>query len=369
MRTLVVSDLHLGTRSGTDVLRRPVALQALLGALEGIDRLILLGDVLELRQSTMREAMAAAEPVMRALGERLGPQGQVVIVPGNHDHRLLAPWFEARGRDAPPDPLKLEERPGADASPALTTLAQWLKPATTDVAYPGLWLRDDVYATHGHYLDRHTTLPTFERIGAGIMGRLVGALPEHATPDDYEAALAPLYAWMDTMAERAPAESAPTRGSVGVWSLLTGDGHRPLRGRILVGMLPIGISTLNRLGLGPVKADLSPREVWSAGVRAMSQAVERMNIEAEHVIFGHTHRSGPLAQDDSLEWTFTGGGRLINSGCWVYEPAFLSRGRSSPFWPGAAVALEDDDTAPPRVIRLLGDVDPDELRAPERPPE
>ncbi len=317
----------------------------------------------------MRDAMAAAEPVMRALGAALGAGGQVVIVPGNHDHRLLAPWFEQRGRDAPPPPLALEEHPGPDASPALRTLAQWLAPATTDVAYPGLRLRDDVYATHGHYLDRHTTLPTFERIGAGIMGRLVGALPDSATPDDYEAALAPLYAWMDTLAERAPETRGATRGSVGAWSLLTGDGHRPLRGRILLGMLPIGISTLNAIGLGPVKADLSPREVWSAGVRAMSHVAERMAIDADHVIFGHTHRAGPFAQDDSLEWTFAGGGKLINSGCWVYEPAFLSRGRSSPFWPGAAVEL-DDSAAPPRVVRLLGDADPDALSAPDQdPPE
>jgi calcineurin-like phosphoesterase family protein len=369
MRTLVVSDLHLGTRSGADVLRRPVGLQALVGALDGVDRLVLLGDVLELRQSPLRDAMAAAQPVMRALGAALGAGAEVVIVAGNHDHRLIGPWLDARGRDTPPAPLELEQRPGTDASPALAQLAAWLAPATVDVAYPGLWLRDDVYATHGHYLDRHTTLPTFERIGAGIMGRLVGAVPEPATPDDYEAALAPLYAWMDSLAERAPADrGAATQGSVGIWSLLTGDGHRPLRGRLLLGMLPIGIGTLNRLGLGPVKSDLSAHEVWSAGVRAMAQTVDRLAIEAEHVIFGHTHRCGPFPQDDSLEWTFTGGGRLINSGCWVYEPAFLSRGRSSPFWPGAAVQLDDesDPPTPPRVVRLLGDVDPDALRAPDR---
>lgn len=364
MRTLVVSDLHLGTRSGADVLRRPVALDALVGALDGVDRLVLLGDVLELRQSPLRDAMAAAQPVLEALGAALGAGAQVVVVAGNHDHRLIAPWLDERGHDAAPPPLTLEQHPGVDASPTLAQLAAWLAPAQVDVAYPGLWLRDDVYATHGHYLDRHTTLPTFERISAGIMGRLVGAVPQDATPDDYEAALAPLYAWMHVMAERAPTERRPpTQGSVGIWSLLTGDGHRPLRGRLLLGMLPIGIGTLNRLGLGPVRSDLSAREVWSAGVRAMSLTAERLAIEAEHVIFGHTHRSGPFAQDDSLEWTFAGGGRLVNSGCWVYEPAFLSRGRSSPFWPGAAVEL--DDHGPPRVVRLLGEVDPDALRAPD----
>ncbi len=45
MRTLVVSDLHLGSRSEADVLRDPAARDALLRELEGADRLVILGDV------------------------------------------------------------------------------------------------------------------------------------------------------------------------------------------------------------------------------------------------------------------------------------------------------------------------------------
>ncbi len=48
VRTLVISDLHLGNRGGNDVLRRPAALAALLEALADIDRLVLLGDLAEL---------------------------------------------------------------------------------------------------------------------------------------------------------------------------------------------------------------------------------------------------------------------------------------------------------------------------------
>ena len=48
VRTLIVSDLHLGLRSGVEVLRRPEPLARLLQALDGVDRLVLLGDVLEL---------------------------------------------------------------------------------------------------------------------------------------------------------------------------------------------------------------------------------------------------------------------------------------------------------------------------------
>ena len=94
MRTLVISDLHLGARNDVDVLRRPAAQQALLGALDGVDRLVVLGDLLELRHGPMHEALEAARPVLKAIGETLGPDGEVVLVPGNHDFRLISPWLD-----------------------------------------------------------------------------------------------------------------------------------------------------------------------------------------------------------------------------------------------------------------------------------
>jgi len=57
VRTLVISDLHLGSRNGVDVLRRPAAQRALVEALEGVDRLVILGDLLELRHGPMRDAL------------------------------------------------------------------------------------------------------------------------------------------------------------------------------------------------------------------------------------------------------------------------------------------------------------------------
>ena len=366
MRTLVVSDLHLGARTGVDVLRRPVARGVLLERLDGVERLVLLGDTLELRHGPLREALAAARPVLEAVGAALG-DAEVVLVAGNHDHRLIAPWLEARGDVGPPPALGLEEHAGVDATPAIAEIARMLGPARLDVAYPGVWLADGVYATHGHYLDRHTTVPTFERLGAGIMGRLVGAVPEdEAQPDDYEAALAPLYAWMHAMAERSGSgkRRPPSSASAEAWRVLGGDGHRPLRGRLLAGILPLGISGVNRLGLGPVRADFSADELRRAGVLAMSEVVARLGIDARHVLFGHTHRAGPFANDDSLEWSVRGGGRLTNTGCWVYEALFLQRGRSSPYWPGSVVELRA--SGPPILSRLLTEVDPDALKAPDR---
>ena len=78
MRTLVVSDLHLGARTGVDLLRRAPVRARLLERLDGVDRLVLLGDTIELRHGPPREALAAAEPALRAIGAAM--RGGVVVL-------------------------------------------------------------------------------------------------------------------------------------------------------------------------------------------------------------------------------------------------------------------------------------------------
>ena len=354
MRTLVVSDLHLGARTGVDVLRRPAALGALCERLDGVERLVILGDLLELRDGPARDVVHAAAPVLEAIGRALG-DAEVLLVPGNHDHALVEPWLDARGHEGRPPPLGLEERAGPHASPATRRIAELLGPAALDVAYPGVWLRDDVYATHGHYLDRHITIPTLERLGAGVLGRVLRMPPESTTrPDDYELVLAPLYALLDAVAARAAdgRGAAPTGVSARAWRLLSSDGPRPWRGRLLAGVLPVGIGALNRAGLGPVRAELSGVELRRAGLRAMADVVRHLGIGARHVVFGHTHRAGPLPGDDRVEWEAPGGPRLVNSGCWVYEEMYLGLGEGrGPYWPGGAVLLDGD--AEPQHVRVL----------------
>jgi hypothetical protein len=354
VRTLVVSDLHLGARTGVDVLRRPAARAAVLERLDGVDRLVLLGDTLELRHGPVREALAAAEPVLAAIGNAMAG-GEVVLVAGNHDHRLLAPWLEGRGDGGRLPPLGLEERPGPDATPATAAVAALLAPAHVDVAYPGVWLADGVYATHGHYVDRHSTVPSFERLAAGALGRVLNDRVEDITrPDDYEIVLAPLYALLDAIAARAPDGRGPSHAnaSTRAWRALAGDG-RPLRRTLLAGAFPLGVRALNRAGIGPFRADLSGPELRRAGLRAMVEVVARLRIDARHVVFGHTHRAGPLAEDDVADWALPGGGRLHNSGSWVLERAWTRDGAASPYWPGGAVELGDDGI--PRHVRVLED--------------
>src|SRR3954454_11948217 len=106
MRTLVVSDLHLGGRTGVDVLRRsPEARAALAAQLAQTDRLVLLGDTLELRHGPAREALAAARPGLEEVAAARRGGAEVLLVPCNHAHALAGPWLDHRVR-----PLALETR-------------------------------------------------------------------------------------------------------------------------------------------------------------------------------------------------------------------------------------------------------------------
>lgn len=89
MSTLVLSDLHLGFRLRHDVLTHPEPLHRLLEALEGIERLVLLGDVVELLEKPAERAMGVAEPILRLIGATLGADREVIFVPGNHDRHLV----------------------------------------------------------------------------------------------------------------------------------------------------------------------------------------------------------------------------------------------------------------------------------------
>jgi len=368
VRTLVISDLHLGSRNEVDVLRRPAAQRALLDALEGVDRLVILGDLLELRHGPFHAALEPARPVLRAIGERLGPDGEVVLVPGNHDFRLISPWLEWRSRNGP-EPLGLQERAGPKASTGTRAIARLLQPASLDVVYPGIWLDDGVYATHGHYLDRHQTVPSFERLGAGTLARLLRAPATAAgSPDDYELVLAPMYALIDAVAARVGdgRAAAPANVSARAWRTLAGETPRAWRAKALATAFPVGVGTLNRIGIGPLKADLSGAELRRAALRAMGEVVARLRIDARHIVFGHTHRAGPLPGDDAFEWRLAGGAAMLNTGCWVYESMYVDRDWGSPYWPGGAAELEDGGD--PRFVRLLDGVDADELSPPVRGP-
>ena len=108
-------------------------------ALRDVDRLVLLGDVLELRHRPPRYAMAAARPFFEELGQVLAGR-EIVVSAGNHDHLLVESWLLERALQAP-EPLprcrsemisvRIATRAGALAQlrPALPKAASSDRPA------------------------------------------------------------------------------------------------------------------------------------------------------------------------------------------------------------------------------------------------
>jgi hypothetical protein len=337
-----------------DVLRRPKARDSLLAAVSAVDRLVLLGDTLEFRHGPLRDVLGVAEPILRELGQALGPGGEVVVVFGNHDHLLLRAWLARRAGAGATPPLGLETAVDWREGEPLAEIASWLAPAGVRAAYPGAWLRDDVYAIHGHYGDRHNTVPILERLGAGVMARLVNE-PEGGprSAEDYELTLSPMYAWIDTVAETGGVRG---RGGgslqVRAWHALQQPGGRTVRGAGVSVAFAGMVAVLNRAGLGPLGADVSAPALRRGGLHGIGEVLERLGVTARYAIFGHTHRAGPLPADDELEWRTGGGTSLLNTGSWVHDRNWIGDSTSeSPYRPGFSVLLSDD--RPPRLVNLL----------------
>ncbi|MDQ6730480.1 MAG: metallophosphoesterase [Actinomycetota bacterium] len=323
MRTLVISDLHLGNRGHRDVLRQDIALRRLLAALDDVQRLVLLGDVLEFHGRHAERALTIAEPTLREIGARMGGK-EIVLLPGNHDHDLIGRWIRARG-----DALGLADAVPSDASPALARVVAALSPATVRVSYPGVWLQDGIYAIHGQYADRHL----HPQSATGLLRR---ETPRPMTPARYE--------------RRAP-RRVRRRRSGSVRSAL-GRARRQVRAVILF-ELP---SLLLRPRLAPLIATGLDVQMRRSALPAFARVITGLGIQADWVLFGHVHRLGPCDGDNPRLWRVAGNGaQIINTGSWQYETLLAGQGEPPhPYWPGGAVLLEPG--RPPRVLGLLDDL-------------
>lgn len=332
VRTLIVSDLHLGSPRLHDILRRREPRVRLFEAAERADRLVLLGDTVELLDMPPRAALNVARPVLDGLAAAMSGR-EVVVVAGNHDRALVEPWIADHRR-----PLSLEQAVPPTASAPLEALLELLARANPRAAYPGVWVRPDVYATHGHYLDAHLNLPPPLDLALPPTAHPMGAVPSgdgNATPDDYERAIAGPY--------RAIAIHAAARFTL------------PRRGRGSPGGRAAELAGLVGSRLRGTGEGIGPRLIafkLLRGLEAMGEVVTRLGIGAEHVVFGHIHRAGPLGADDPGRWSATSGPRLHNPGSWLHSPLMLGRRRpANPYWPGACI--EVDERSAPRLVRLL----------------
>ena len=260
-----------------DVLRRgPSRARRCWRALAGFDRLVLLGDTLELRHGPLRDALAAAEPVLRELagGARRGRRGRDRARATTTTRCCAA--GSSGGRRARPAPLGLGVR-----GRLATSGSRWrrwraaLAPARVRVdAIPGVWLRDDVYATHGHYGDRHNTVPILERLGAGLMVR-VGRRARRrsgARRGLRGGARADVRLDRRGRAERRPARPRRRRASrsrPGARSRRRGRPRGASAAAAWRSAFPAAVAALNRAGLGPLRADVSGVELRRGALRGV----------------------------------------------------------------------------------------------------
>jgi predicted phosphodiesterase len=355
MRTLLISDLHIGAGFGRSTLDDPQVVEKLAAAIARADRLILLGDVVEMRELPLRDALAAASRVLPKLVAGLGTGSEIVVLQGNHDHQLLAPYFRRRAASAPPSPLALDEVVDWVPGEPLAELARLLGTSGAAVSgrYPGIWLRDDVYAHHGHYLDAHTTTPSFERLAAGAMSRALKLpLNEIDDADEHERILTPIYAWMYAVTQGGDGEvdSAEAGASMRVLNWLRAV-HGPAALALDFG-LRAAFATVGAIGLGSLSGDLSQAHLTRGGLTGFTKTLEALKLTPHYAIFGHTHRAGPLPTDDAEEWRTPAGVRLINSGSWVNESLIGDDERDgSGYRPGFTVQI--DASGAPRLVNVL----------------
>jgi hypothetical protein len=363
--TAIISDLHLGGAAGADLLRLGDVRARLLEALSDCRSLVLLGDTIELRDRPIEQTLALARPFFEEVGEALAG-GEVVLVPGNHDHRLLGNWLERNGGS-----VTLSEEVHSPHA-CLERVRGWLGETDLVVRYPGIWIRDDVYATHGHYLDSHVTLPTVERLSVAAVDRLAGRPTGiRDAPQDYEKVHAPVYDLLFNLAQGVRQPHSDGRPpSMRLWQRLGGASGRARtwQGKVLgSAVIPAVLKGLERGGVGSFGRDFSLAEIGRSGVEAMHTVVDRLGIDAEHVVFGHIHRRGPLPGEDGRtatdpEWERRGV-RLHNTGSWVYVPAMLGGSiADSPFWPGRMIVVPEHGD--PEAVELLAEADHAELTPP-----
>ena len=205
------------------------------------------------------------------------------------------------------------------------------------VHYPGVWLAPGVWATHGHYLDRHLLPETAFGVTRGLLGRVPR---QGADPIDYETAGGPSLTRLEALVIRALPRPL---------AALAEDVAELIR----ASTMPLGPRLLLRPGMARLTATLLGAQMRFASLPALSHVVRRLGIDAEWVLFGHVHRLGPLPGDLEVRWRGpTRQPRLLNTGSWVYEPLLVHNATAPhPYWPGGVAVLEDGRT--PRPVGLL----------------
>jgi Calcineurin-like phosphoesterase len=389
VRTLIISDTHFGAWTGDDLLRHDWVRERLAPHLDGIDELVLLGDLFDFLFAAVPDAFAAADRFFDLIAQKLAGK-RVVWLAGNHDRHIMARELEdlteleiATGESAEAIGPTLRER-----NYFMRFLERQLPDCEARIEYPTYWV-GDVLCCHGQYLDAHVQGSLANRMFTRGLRR-VGGVKTHGRRldiEDYEAATGPLTELLYTVAQLP-------RGTAAQESLLeevqrigrlvravTSPGREAQR---LARDVADRARSLVRLGGGGLEAAASepvesiaeastslarvvgPDEPVERSLRAYAQVAANLGwcSQTDKFVFAHTHQPLEAIRSDSLEPVAgqpVEQARFWNTGCWIYEPTLGSLESYERYmriaWPGTAVLI-DTERDEPELVRCLGDLCP-----------
>ncbi|HVW47612.1 MAG TPA: metallophosphoesterase [Solirubrobacterales bacterium] len=399
MRALVISDTHFGAWTGRDLLREEFFLERLAPALDGIDEVILLGDLFDFLFGSVAEAVDSASGLLALIAREL-PGRRFVFLAGNHDHHLVHRDEESRvieaalARGAAPcdDGVPPPEPPGPGFFQSF--LEERLPGLEVEIAYP-TYSFAGVLCTHGHYLDPHARLAGSRGsrlLTRTLWGIAAGGPEEPRSAADYESVITLLTEWLYIAAQMphgthaqqnvfrtaqragrlVTAAEAPLRGARRLTdrlrersgaaageplpslehyaAVIREEAARQGREQPVPGPPPLHPSY-------PEPTVLSRSSPTEHALEAFAKVVANLewDKEAEKIVFAHTHQ--PLADVRAS----SGATRYWNSGCWIYEPDLSSRQAYARYcrhaWPGTAIVIDDAEPEP-RLLELLADLNP-----------
>ena len=237
---------------------------------------------------------------------------------------------------------------------AIGRLSSYMPRTTVSVAYPGLRLRPDVYATHGHYLDLPLTVPRIESVIASGMARVTGRGRDLRSAAEYEAALGPMYAFFGGLAEAMSGPTLKRSGSLSrnVWQRANGRSraglaaaharrHPRRRGRAQPARR--GPARARHLRRGPAPRRARRHAQGGRGARARRRPRDlRPHPPARDRCPATTRPNGPPPRARASGTAAAG---ATSRRSWD-RPA-----HPGPYWPGTLVRL--DDAGPPRIENVL----------------
>jgi UDP-2,3-diacylglucosamine pyrophosphatase LpxH len=398
LRALVISDTHFGAWTGRDLLREEFFLERLAPALDGIDEVILLGDLFDFLFGSVADSVDASAGLLALIAEKLRGR-RFVFLAGNHDHHLVHRDEESRLEAV----LARGDAPQVDGTPPPSSppgpaffqafLEKRLPGVEVEIAYP-TYSCAGVLCTHGHYLDPHARMAGSRGsrlLTRTLWGIAAGGPEQPKTAADYESVITLLTEWLYIAAQMphgthaqqnvfgaarragrvAARAGAPVRGArrlaTGLReraegpdaalpsaehfeSVVRDEAARQAREQPLPGLPPVHPQY-------PEPTVLSRSSPTEHALEAFSQVVANLgwDREADRIVFAHTHQ--PLADVRASRGTT----RYWNSGCWIYEPDLSSRQAYARYcrfaWPGTAIVIDDSEPAP-RLLELLADLNP-----------